>query len=312
MPEAAIALASFAVEALLGWPARLHALAGHPVGGFARIITCCERRFNRQTLPPVVRRLGGILTVAILLGVAGGGAWLIEAAIRWLGSPAYRLLLVLAAWPAIAARSLDDHVRPVLHALEAGGLPEARQRVAAIVGRDTVLLDEAGVARAAIESLAESFCDGVIAPLFWLALLGLPGVWAYKAMNTADSLIGHPEAELRHFGWAAARGDDLLNLVPARLAGILLCLAGRGGWKVLWQDHSRHASPNAGWPEAAMAGALKLRLGGPVVYDGILVDKPWIGSGGEADAAALRRALAIYRRVCLVVGAILMGTIWLA
>ncbi len=132
-----------------------------------------------------------------------------------------------------------------------------------IVGRDTGALDEAGVARAAIESLAESFCDGVAAPLFWLLLLGLPGVWAYKAINTADSLIGHREERWRAFGWAAARTDDLANWIPARLAGALLCLAGGGGWRILWRDARQHASPNAGWPEGGDGGRAGASACGP-------------------------------------------------
>ncbi|HWW59347.1 MAG TPA: CobD/CbiB family cobalamin biosynthesis protein, partial [Sphingopyxis sp.] len=194
----------------------------------------------------------------------------------------------------------------------ADDLPGARNAVGMIVGRDTAALDEAGVVRAAIESLAESFCDGVAAPFFWLLLLGLPGVWAYKAVNTADSLIGHREERWRAFGWAAARADDLMNLIPARLSGIILCLAGGGGWRTLWRDAGNHASPNAGWPEAAMAGALRLRLAGPVAYDGAMYDKPWIGDGAsEADEGDLGRALAIYVRACLLLWLIAGGVLWL-
>ena len=181
-----------------------------------------------------------------------------------------------------------------------------------IVGRDTAALDENGVARAAIESLAESFCDGVAAPLFWLLLLGLPGVWAYKAVNTADSLIGHREARWRAFGWAAARFDDLLNWIPARLAGALICLAGGGGWRILRRYARKHASPNAGWPEAAMAGVLGLRLAGPVAYDGVVHDKAWIGDGDNAAGGdEIDRALAIYLRACLLLWLIAGGALWL-
>ena len=188
----------------------------------------------------------------------------------------------------------------------------ARAAVAMIVGRDTAALDEAGVARAAIESLAESFCDGVVAPLFWLLLLGLPGIWAYKAVNTADSLIGHREDRWRAFGWAAARFDDLLNWIPARLSGVLICLAGGGGWRILRRDARRHGSPNAGWPEAAMAGALGLRLAGPIAYDGVMHDKPWIGDGTNAAGGEnLDRALAVYVRACLLLWLIAGGAAWL-
>ena len=216
--------------------------------------------------------------------------------------------MAVLAWPALAQRSLYDHVRPIAVALAHNDLPAAREAVGMIVGRDTRELDQPGIARAAIESLAESFCDGIVAPLFWLIVGGLPGVWAYKAINTADSLIGHREERWRAFGWAAARTDDLLNLVPARIGGAVICMAGGGGWTTMWRDHARHASPNAGWTEAAMAGALGLRLAGPISYDGVVHEKPWIGQGKtDADAVDVWRAIRVYVRSCLVLAAIAMA-----
>jgi adenosylcobinamide-phosphate synthase len=177
--------------------------------------------------------------------------------------------------------------------------------VGRIVGRDTAQLSESGVAAAALESLAESFNDGVVAPAFWLAMAGLPGLYAYKAINTADSLIGHLEPRWRAFGWAAARADDMANLIPARIAGALIALAGGGGWRTMLRDAPRHASPNAGWPEAAMAGALQVRLGGPAVYDGVPADRPVFGADGAAPRPEdLARGLAVYRRACVL---LLMG-----
>lgn len=293
-----MAIAALALDAAFGWPTWLYRLIGHPVGGFARIIAACAARWNRTSRSPVARQVSGAATVVLLLIVSGGGGWLVQAELRhllgWWAWPA----IALVAFPALAQRSLYDHVRPVAEALASGDLPGARLVVGKIVGRDTAALDDAAVARAAIESLAESFCDGVAAPLFWLLVLGLPGVWAYKAINTADSLIGHSEQPWRDFGWAAARLDDLLNFIPARLAAVLLCVAGIGGWATMWRDCRRHSSPNAGWPEAAMAGALGVRLAGPAIYDGELHDKPWLGDGGPADAAAITQALQIYRRAC--------------
>jgi adenosylcobinamide-phosphate synthase len=221
------------------------------------------------------------------------------------------LLVAMLAAPGLAQRSLHDHVRPIAEAIEAKDLPAARAAVGMIVGRDTGSLDDAGIARAAIESLSESFCDGVAAPLFWLMLLGLPGIWIYKAINTADSLIGHREERWRTFGWAAARTDDVLNLIPARIAGLLICLSGGGGWRIMWRDAGKHASPNAGWPEAAMAGALGLKLAGPISYNGMISDKPWIGSGARtASATEIRRALVLYRRACLCLWLIAGGIAW--
>lgn len=305
-----VALAALAVEAAVGWPAWLYARIGHPVGAFARLIAICERRWNRPEASARRRRLLGVLTVALLLLVAVGAGLTIEAvaahsSLGW-------LVLVIAAVPGLAQHSLYVHVRPVAAALARGDPAAARTAVSYIVGRDTARLDAPGVARAAIESLAESFCDGIVAPLFWLLLGGLPGLWAYKAINTADSLIGHREPRWRAFGWAAARTDDLLNLLPARLSGVLLCLAGASGWRTLWRDAGKHASPNAGWPEAAMAGALRLRLAGPIAYDDVVADKPWIGDGrAEATAHDIRRALALYVRACGLLWILAGGIAWL-
>ena len=305
-----VALAALALDAAIGWPAWLYARVGHPVGGVARVIAWCEARSNRAAWPDVVRRLAGVGTVLLVVALAGGVAWVCTVATRAALGPYAWIGLAVLAWPGLAQRSLDDHVRPVAAALRDGDLPRARERVAMIVGRDTAALDEAGVARAGIESLAESFCDGVAAPLFWLLLLGLPGLWTYKAINTADSLIGHREERWRAFGWAAARTDDVANLVPARLAGLAICVGGGGGLATMWRDAGKHASPNAGWPEAAMAGALGVRLAGPVAYDGVVQDKPWIGDGRSARPADLARALAIYRRACLLLWLVAGALAW--
>jgi len=308
-----VALVALMLDAAIGWPAWLYARIGHPVGLFARLIDTCEARWNRPHGRDATRRLGGIATVLLLLIVAAGGGWIVQTVILHLCGPYGWLLLALLAFPALAQRSLFDHVRAVAQALAADDLPRARQQVARIVGRDTDALDASGAARAAIESLAESFCDGIAAPLFWLLLLGLPGVWAYKAINTADSLIGHREPRWRAFGWAAARSDDLLNLLPARIGGALICIAGGGGWRILRRDARAHASPNAGWTEAAMAGALGLRLAGPIVYDGIALPKAWIGDGRtQADARDIDQALRITIRACLLLWLIAGLWAWFA
>ena len=306
-----VALVALALDAALGWPAWLYRRIGHPVGLFAAIIGGCERRWNRPERSDGARRAGGVATVVVLVMVACGGGFALQAlALHWLGGWGW-VAVALLAFPGLAQRSLHDHVRAVAAPLAAGDLPEARRAVAMIVGRDTVALDESGVARGTIESLAESFGDGVVAPLFWLLVLGLPGLWAYKAINTADSLIGHREEPYRLFGWAAARADDAFNLIPARLAGAVLCLAAPGGWRVLLRDARKHASPNAGWPEAAMAGALGLRLAGPIAYDGVMHDKLWIGEGAlPTGAADIDRALALYVRACAVLWLSAGGLAW--
>ncbi|BEV00500.1 adenosylcobinamide-phosphate synthase CbiB [Novosphingobium olei] len=297
----AIALA-FALEAVLGWPRWLYHLVGHPVGLAARLIAACDRRFNRIGLP---RRTLGIVAQIFLIGAAAGLGLLLQTLLD------SHLLLALAAWPTLAARSLDDHLRPILAALRAGDLPAACAALGRIVGRDTHELGEDGIARAAIESLAESLCDGVFAPLFWLAVGGLPLAYAYKAANTADSMVGHIEEPYRAYGWAAARLDDLANLIPARLSALLIVVVAGKGARVLCRDHGQHASPNAGWPEAAMAGALGVRLAGPVRYDGVVYDKPWIGDGVAPGMADLARAILIYRRAWIALAIMTgIGALW--
>lgn len=307
-----VALVALALDAAIGWPAWLYRRIGHPIGLFARMLDGCEQAWNRPDRSFASRRTLGVLTMALLIGTVGGASWLLQRAVLEGLGPVGWLVSALLAFPALAQRSLDDHVRAVALALEQRDLPTARTAVAQIVGRDPDALDAAGVSRAAIESLSESFCDGVAAPLFWLLVLGLPGVWMYKAINTADSMIGHREERWRAFGWAAARIDDAVNLIPARLAGMVICLAAGKGWRTMARDAGKHSSPNAGWTEAAMAGALDLRLVGPVAYDGVLYDKPWIGARGRSDAGAadIRRALAIYRRACLLLWGIAGGLAW--
>lgn len=294
-----VALLALGIDAAIGWPSTLYRRFGHPVGAFARVINRLERSGNQPAAPDRSKRVAGVATLLILVAVSAGTSWLLQKlAITTLGSWSWIVIAIFAA-PGLAQRSLHDHVTPIIRALENRDLPAARTAVGMIVGRDASALDEAGVSRAAIESLSESFCDGVAAPLFWLLLLGLPGLWAYKAINTADSLIGHREPRWRAFGWASARTDDVMNLVPSRIAAILICICGGGGWRVLWRDASNHASPNAGWPEAAMAGTLDLKLSGPIAYDGVISDKPWIGDGSlNAGISDIRRALTVYRRAC--------------
>ncbi|TCS17457.1 adenosylcobinamide-phosphate synthase CbiB [Caulobacter sp. BK020] len=285
------------LEAMLGYPAALIRRVGHPVAWPAALIDGLERRWNQPASSDRRRRLLGVVLVALLVAAS---VVLGAVAQGLLGASLPALALVaLIATVGLAQRSLHDHVAAVLGPLQAGDLAAARAAVGLIVGRDTAALDVEGVAAAALESLAESFNDGVVAPAFWLLVGGLPGLFAYKSVNTADSLVGHKEERWRMFGWAAARTDDLLNLVPARLAGGLIALAGGRGLRTMARDARRHASPNAGWPEAAMAGALGVQLGGEAVYDGVPTCRPTFGGGPRPTAADLARGLAVYRRACL-------------
>lgn len=314
LPMPWIVAAALLVEGAVGWPRRLP----HPVVWLGGLIATLERRWNRAERSEVTRRSLGVLTILILLVVAGGVGWSIErlaaAAPFW---PGLMLVMVFGA-TGLAARSLFDHVRAVARPLTAGDLPTARLAVSMIVGRDVEMMDESEVTAAALESLAESFCDGVVAPAFWFVIGGLPGLFAYKAVNTADSMIGHREPRWRAFGWAAARTDDVMNGVPARIAGGLIALSssmmggGWQGWRIMRRDARKHASPNAGWPEAAMAGALWVQLGGPVRYDGVMTERPDFGDWAPPRAHDLGRGLRVYGVACAVLLVLLIagGFVW--
>jgi adenosylcobinamide-phosphate synthase len=229
------------------------------------------------------------------------------------------LVLVVLVAVVLAGRSLHDHVAAVATAYESAGITAGRGAVAKIVGRDPEGLDEAGLSRAAIESLAENFSDGVVAPAFWFALFGLPGLFAYKAINTADSMIGHRSPRHRDFGWASARLDDLANRLPARLSAVAIAMAAplaggaiAGAFRVVRADAREHRSRNAGWPEAAMAGALGVSLSGPRSYDGIVGDEPYLNEGGRVPAVGdVRRALRVYTGAwALVFSAAFVGSLF--
>lgn len=294
--NAGLLLAALMLEACVGYPRVLIATIGHPVIWMGRVLDACERVWNNPRAHAFTRRLLGIVTVLLIVALAAGAGYGISQLadqIRY-GT----VLVVVVATAGLAQRSLYEHVRDVLMALRATDLRHAREMVGRIVSRDTANLHAEEVSAAAIESLAESFNDAVVAPAFWFLVAGLPGLFAYKAINTADSMIGHKEERWRHFGWAAARVDDVANLIPARLAGLLLaCSAGRG-FQTMWRDASKHASPNAGWPEAALAGALDVRLGGPASYDGVVHMRPQFGDGANARVGDLPRALTVYKRAC--------------
>ena len=302
-----IVIAALAFDALIGDPDWLWRRLAHPVALIGALIGYLDRSFNREDRSPQQRKLAGIACTAVIVVIAGSVGALIQAVTDLL--PAGNILLALIASIFIAQRSLYQHVAKVRSAFARAGLTEARKAVAMIVGRDPEQLDEAGVCRAAIESCAENFSDGVVAPVFWLALLGLPGLIAYKAINTADSMIGHRTERHASFGWAAARLDDLVNLVPARLSALLLAIAApiAGGsvgksWGVVRRDASRHRSPNAGWPESAMAGALGLALAGPRRYAEHVVEDPFLNAEATSQAGPndIGRALDLYATACVI------------
>ena len=301
-----LTLAALIIEGLFGYPDALYKFIGHPVTWIGAALSRLETLLNRGA----ARKLKGVVALIALLGVSALPAVLLQLCILPDLSGMIKLALIGSTF--IAQRSLFTHVRAVETALQQN-LEAGRGAVSMIVGRNTSVLDEAGVARAAIESLAENFSDGIVAPAFWLGVAGLPGGALYKAANTADSMIGHKNERYLEFGWAAARFDDLINLPASRLAALWLILAalitkgasGEGAFAVMLRDAPKHRSPNAGWPEAAMAGALDLQLAGPRIYGDEKVDDAFMGSGRrDATAGDIARALTLYRRACFIQGAV--------
>jgi adenosylcobinamide-phosphate synthase len=297
-----IAPLALAVERRFGYPQRLIATVGHPVMWIGGLISFCEERLNTTDRSNVQRRLAGVVAlglvlVSVLIVTVG-----VRTILSWL--PFGWLLEMVLATTFLAQKELGRAVEAVAEALRTSLAP-GREAVSHIVGRDPEALDEAGVARAAVETLAESTSDGVVAPWFFLVLLGLPGIALYKAVNTADSMIGHRNQRYLYYGWAAARLDDVLNWIPARLTAVLIVAAcfftpgasPSSAWATARRDARKHDSPNAGWPEAAFAGALDLRLGGPRAYEGEVHDLPAFGNGKAAlGPSDILRALLLYRR----------------
>jgi len=305
--NAVTVLCALLIEAWLGYPKSLLNRFGHPVMWMGAVLERLDSRFNRPNMPEPERRLNGWMALGLLLAAFVLPTLALQYTVLQLPGPLALIALSCLASTLMAQRSLFEHVEAVANALHGGGLEGARKAVAKIVGRDPNVLDEAGVARAAIESLAENFSDAVVAPSVWGVLLGLPGMVAYKAINTADSMIGHRTTRHEAFGFAAAKVDDVVNLPASRLAALWIALAAhfhddadvRRALTIVRKAAHLHRSPNAGWPEAALAGALNLRLSGPRSYHGALTEDDWIGEGhSEATSTDIHRALALYKTAC--------------
>jgi adenosylcobinamide-phosphate synthase len=302
----AILLVALAIDLAFGDMAVVFRFLPHPAAIVGRAIGFFDRRLNREGRGDTARRLRGAIAAAVLVGAAAAIGWAIGEYLRVVHY-AWVIEAFLVAVP-LAQRSLLERVAAVGKALQTDGLPSGRIAVANIAGRDPESLDEYGVARAAIESLFENFSDSVIAPAFWYLLLGLPGLFAYKAASTLDGMIGHRSPKYLYFGWAAARFDDLLNWIPARLTALLVWLAALvlsgaqagAAIRTTLADAGKHRSRNAGWPEAAAAGALGLSLGGPRRHLGIVINEPWLGEGrARVTIVDIGNAL----RLCLVAAA---------
>ena len=314
-------LAGLIADSFIGDPEQLWRRIPHPVVIFGKAIDRLDALLNRESLSGRVRRAMGMIALLLLLAAAAAIGYGIHSVAVL--HPVGMVLEVAAVMVMLAQKSLARHVRDVAWGLTNGGLQGGREAVAMIVGRDPESLDVAGVVRAAIESLAENFSDGIVAPAFWYAVLGLPGLFAYKALNTADSMIGHRTPRHREFGWAAARLDDLVNLPASRLSAVLIAAAAALGegrsaaarsWEVVKTSASLHKSPNAGWPESAMAGALGVALAGPRRYGGEVVDDPWMNPAGRRDLEALdiAAALGVFRHACHVLWMLVLFVVILA
>jgi adenosylcobinamide-phosphate synthase len=301
------------LDAALGDPGWLWRRAPHPVVLIGRLIGWLDGTLNRGPRD-WLRRAAGVAALAPVIAITGGVALALHFLFTQysLGVAAEAVTVAIL----LAQRSLYAHVAAVESALREGGLTAGRESVSQIVGRDPNTLDESGVCSAAIETLAENFSDGIVAPAFWYLIAGLPGIAVYKAVNTADSMIGHRNTRHEAFGWAAAHLDDLASLIPARLSGLLIIAAAipprgnvRRAWTAMLRDAPRHRSPNAGWPEAAMAGALGIAIGGPRSYAGQRLDAARMNEGARPalTPADIRRALRLFLAACAVQFILVLG-----
>ncbi len=309
-----VLVGALVLEATFGYPDWLYQRIGHPVSWIGRLVSFLDRQLNNDGESADARRKAGVLALVIMLAATGLLAWSVERICDHLVFGPF--LIAVIASTLIASRSLYDHVEAVARALDQYGLDDARKAVGRIVGRNPQTLDEYGVARAAIESLAENASDGIVAPVFWFAIFGLPGLVMYKAINTADSMVGHRTPRHEAFGWASARLDDFVNLPASRLTALLLAVASifisgasvAGALEAVSRDASKHRSPNAGWPESAIAGALGLKLNGPKVYGETRVEDAYMGDGRrDATAEDIRAALRLTTMAwSLMVGCVLL------
>lgn len=320
MSHLLILLAAIGLDRIVGDPPSLWQRVPHPVVIFGKGIDLFEKRLNTGAFTPEGRRLNGVFTIVALLALTILVGMLLSMIFHHLGFLGLILEIIVVA-VFLAQKSLGDHVQAVADGLLRNGLEGGRQAVAMIVGRDPKTLNEAGVSRAAIESLSENFADGVVAPVFWYLIAGLPGILAYKMLNTADSMIGHKNERFLQFGWASARLDDLANWPAARLSAGFIAVAallrlgagaGRRSLSAALRDSGLHRSPNSGWPEAAMAGALDLQLAGPRVYGGIRVSEPMMHAAGRADAGPqdILSGIRVFYKACSVMAAFVV-LVWL-
>ena len=285
------------IDTIVGWPNWLYLKIGHPITWVAIFINFFDVSLNKPKSNSFFRKLGGMITVFVIVGTLTTLSYLLQ---NGLEQGLFKTVFIaILCWPFLAIKSMNEHVQRVYECLNDNNIKKARKEVSMIVGRDTEQMNEEKIVSSCIESLAENTSDGVIAPLFWGALFGFPGIIFYKATNTLDSMIGHKTSKYLEFGWASARLDDIINIIPSRVTCLLFALtSGRPRYilKVSFQYARNHRSPNAGWPESAMAGALNVRLSGPRTYGGKLSNEPWLNPAGiPGSKRNILDALTIYR-----------------
>ncbi|MBT0955860.1 cobalamin biosynthesis protein CobD [Alphaproteobacteria bacterium KMM 3653] len=305
MSFAGMMFVALLLDALIGWPEAIYQRIGHPVTWLGALISRLERSLN--TGEASRRKTAGCFAMALTLLAAAVPAIAIQTLLP--NTMIATLIGGVLAWPLIAARSMLDHVRAIETPLKSGDIPAARKAVSMIVGRETAHMDGPAITRASIESLAENTSDGIIAPLFWGVIAGLPGIAIYKAVNTLDSMVGYRTPRYEAFGWASAKLDDVVNFLPARLTGWIFTSVSKRpvmAAKAMFRDANRHRSPNAGWPEAAMAGGLNIRLSGPRIYDGALTQDSYVhAQGKDAEPKDISRALRLYLRAMILCAGLL-------
>lgn len=314
-PTFLILLAALLLDRFLGDPDWLWRRLTHPVVVFGAAISWTDKQYNLPSLRALDKEKRGFAVIAFLMIASVIFGWLLSELLIALGFFGFAIEAVMVG-VFLAQKSLAQHVGAVASGLREDGLAGGRKAVSMIVGRDPQTLDEAGVCRAAIESLAENASDGVVAPAFWYAIFGLPGLLAYKMLNTADSMIGHMNDQYRDFGRASAKLDDLANYVPSRMTGALIVLASKPtdwivNFKIMMCDASLHRSPNAGWPESAMAAGTGLALGGPRIYAGDIADEPYMNDSGDKFASSIdiERSIVIFWRAMLIGTIIPIGVV---
>ncbi|SIQ15948.1 adenosylcobinamide-phosphate synthase [Rhizobium sp. RU20A] len=309
--------AALVLDRVVGDPDWMWRRYPHPVVLFGKAISFADRRLNHERERFGQRKLKGVIAITALVALSLAIGWVLHAAFRHFGviGHVFEILIVAVL---LAQKSLAEHVLRVATGLREGGLEGGRQAVSMIVGRDPKALDQSGICRGAIESLAENFSDGIVAPAFWYAVLGLPGILAYKMINTADSMIGHKNARYLAFGWGAARLDDLVNWPASRLSALLVALGAglrfgpsaiRRGIGGALRDAGMHRSPNAGWPEAAMAWTLNVQIAGPRSYGGVVVAEPMINGAGRAALTAvdIEDGVTVFLAACTMLLALSLG-----